>query len=144
MTVRQKCACQETADITYGLKSDKTSCFSSFTPTCLQMHCLWFYFSAWYLYFCAFVQGVLESFVGTALAGAVFCLFAGQPLTILSSTGPVLVFERLLFNFSKWVADTHTPTYWSMHTQVHTKTNHEWHDFGLDLLGKMSCVVKST
>uniref|UniRef100_A0A8C2AF62 Anion exchange protein n=1 Tax=Cyprinus carpio TaxID=7962 RepID=A0A8C2AF62_CYPCA len=40
-------------------------------------------------------------FVGTALAGAVFCLFAGQPLTILSSTGPVLVFERLLFNFSK-------------------------------------------
>ncbi|XP_042567335.1 electrogenic sodium bicarbonate cotransporter 1 [Cyprinus carpio] len=47
------------------------------------------------------MQGVLESFVGTALAGAVFCLFAGQPLTILSSTGPVLVFERLLFNFSK-------------------------------------------
>ncbi|XP_072518800.1 electrogenic sodium bicarbonate cotransporter 1 isoform X2 [Salminus brasiliensis] len=47
------------------------------------------------------MQGVLESFVGTALAGAVFCLLAGQPLTILSSTGPVLVFERLLFNFSK-------------------------------------------
>ncbi|TRY64872.1 hypothetical protein DNTS_024581 [Danionella cerebrum] len=47
------------------------------------------------------MQGVLESFVGTALAGAVFCMFAGQPLTILSSTGPVLVFERLLFNFSK-------------------------------------------
>ncbi|XP_062867564.1 electrogenic sodium bicarbonate cotransporter 1 isoform X2 [Trichomycterus rosablanca] len=47
------------------------------------------------------MQGVLESFLGTALAGAVFCLFAGQPLTILSSTGPVLVFERLLFNFSK-------------------------------------------
>ncbi|KAF4098880.1 electrogenic sodium bicarbonate cotransporter 1 [Onychostoma macrolepis] len=47
------------------------------------------------------MQGVLESFVGTALTGAVFCLFAGQPLTILSSTGPVLVFERLLFNFSK-------------------------------------------
>ncbi|XP_037402070.1 electrogenic sodium bicarbonate cotransporter 1 isoform X6 [Pygocentrus nattereri] len=47
------------------------------------------------------MQGVLESFVGTALAGAVFCLLSGQPLTILSSTGPVLVFERLLFNFSK-------------------------------------------
>lgn len=47
------------------------------------------------------LQGVLESFVGTALTGAVFCLLAGQPLTILSSTGPVLVFERLLFNFSK-------------------------------------------
>uniref|UniRef100_A0A146NBX6 Anion exchange protein n=1 Tax=Fundulus heteroclitus TaxID=8078 RepID=A0A146NBX6_FUNHE len=47
------------------------------------------------------MQGVLESFLGTALTGAVFCLLAGQPLTILSSTGPVLVFEKLLFTFSK-------------------------------------------
>ncbi|XP_054908392.1 electrogenic sodium bicarbonate cotransporter 1-like isoform X3 [Poeciliopsis prolifica] len=47
------------------------------------------------------MQGVLESFLGTALSGVVFCLLAGQPLTILSSTGPVLVFERLLFSFSK-------------------------------------------
>ncbi|MBN3311190.1 S4A4 protein, partial [Amia calva] len=47
------------------------------------------------------MQGVLESFLGTAVSGAVFCLFGGQPLIILSSTGPVLVFERLLFNFSK-------------------------------------------
>nr|Q8K4V2.1 RecName: Full=Anion exchange protein 4; Short=AE 4; Short=Anion exchanger 4; AltName: Full=Solute carrier family 4 member 9 [Rattus norvegicus]BAC10662.1 anion exchanger 4 [Rattus norvegicus] len=46
-------------------------------------------------------QGVLESFLGTAVAGATFCLMAGQPLTILSSTGPVLVFERLLFSFSR-------------------------------------------
>uniref|UniRef100_A0A2K5RDB6 Anion exchange protein 4 n=1 Tax=Cebus imitator TaxID=2715852 RepID=A0A2K5RDB6_CEBIM len=46
-------------------------------------------------------QGVMESFLGTAVAGAAFCLMAGQPLTILSSTGPVLVFERLLFSFSR-------------------------------------------
>ncbi|KAF6281362.1 solute carrier family 4 member 9 [Rhinolophus ferrumequinum] len=46
-------------------------------------------------------QGVLESFLGTAVAGTAFCLMAGQPLTILSSTGPVLVFERLLFSFSR-------------------------------------------
>lgn len=46
-------------------------------------------------------QGVLESFLGTAFAGFVFCLFSGQPLTILSSTGPMLVFERLLFSFSQ-------------------------------------------
>uniref|UniRef100_A0A8D1Z753 Anion exchange protein n=1 Tax=Sus scrofa TaxID=9823 RepID=A0A8D1Z753_PIG len=46
-------------------------------------------------------QGVLESFLGTAVAGAAFCLMAGQPLTMLSSTGPVLVFERLLFSFSR-------------------------------------------
>ncbi|XP_053573206.1 anion exchange protein 4 [Bombina bombina] len=47
------------------------------------------------------MQGVLENFLGTAICGGIFCLFAGQPLTIISSTGPVLVFERLLFNFSK-------------------------------------------
>uniref|UniRef100_A0A8C4XQN0 Anion exchange protein n=1 Tax=Falco tinnunculus TaxID=100819 RepID=A0A8C4XQN0_FALTI len=47
------------------------------------------------------MQGVLESFLGTAFAGSIFCLFSGQPLTILSSTGPVLVFERLLFSFSR-------------------------------------------
>ncbi|XP_069892268.1 anion exchange protein 4 isoform X2 [Dipodomys merriami] len=46
-------------------------------------------------------QGVLESFLGTAVTGAAFCLMAGQPLTILSSTGPVLVFERLLFTFCR-------------------------------------------
>ncbi|XP_006866210.1 PREDICTED: anion exchange protein 4 isoform X2 [Chrysochloris asiatica] len=46
-------------------------------------------------------QGVLESFLGTSVAGATFCLLAGQPLTILSSTGPVLIFERLLYSFSR-------------------------------------------
>ncbi|KAK5900330.1 hypothetical protein CgunFtcFv8_025295 [Champsocephalus gunnari] len=46
-------------------------------------------------------QGVMESFIGTALAGTVFCLFSGQPLIILSSTGPILIFEKLLYEFSK-------------------------------------------
>ncbi|GAA6223631.1 electrogenic sodium bicarbonate cotransporter 4-like isoform X1 [Lates japonicus] len=46
-------------------------------------------------------QGVMESFLGTALAGTVFCLFGGQPLIILSSTGPILIFEKLLYEFSK-------------------------------------------
>uniref|UniRef100_A0A8C1IZY9 Anion exchange protein n=1 Tax=Cyprinus carpio TaxID=7962 RepID=A0A8C1IZY9_CYPCA len=45
-------------------------------------------------------QGVMESFLGTALAGVVFCLFGGQPLIILSSTGPILIFEKLLYEFS--------------------------------------------
>lgn len=43
----------------------------------------------------------MESFLGTAMAGAVFCFFAGQPLIILSSTGPILIFEKLLYDFSK-------------------------------------------
>uniref|UniRef100_A0A7N8Y693 Anion exchange protein n=1 Tax=Mastacembelus armatus TaxID=205130 RepID=A0A7N8Y693_9TELE len=46
-------------------------------------------------------QGVMESFLGTALAGTVFCMFGGQPLIILSSTGPILIFEKLLYQFSK-------------------------------------------
>ncbi|KAL2092456.1 hypothetical protein ACEWY4_012254 [Coilia grayii] len=46
-------------------------------------------------------QGVMESFLGTSLAGTVFCLFSGQPLIILSSTGPILIFEKLLYEFSK-------------------------------------------
>uniref|UniRef100_A0A7N6A418 Anion exchange protein n=1 Tax=Anabas testudineus TaxID=64144 RepID=A0A7N6A418_ANATE len=45
-------------------------------------------------------QGVMESFLGTALAGAVFCFFGGQPLIILSSTGPILIFEKLLYEFT--------------------------------------------
>lgn len=65
-----------------------------------KMCCCCCFFNT-YVFF--FYQGVLESFLGTAVSGAIFCLFAGQPLTILSSTGPVLVFERLLFNFSKYV-----------------------------------------
>ncbi|XP_036118519.1 electrogenic sodium bicarbonate cotransporter 4 isoform X3 [Molossus molossus] len=46
-------------------------------------------------------QGVMESFLGTAMAGSLFCLCSGQPLIILSSTGPILIFEKLLFDFSK-------------------------------------------
>ncbi|XP_031664789.1 electrogenic sodium bicarbonate cotransporter 4 isoform X4 [Oncorhynchus kisutch] len=46
-------------------------------------------------------QGVMESFLGTALAGTVFCLLGGQPLIILSSTGPILIFEKLLYEFCK-------------------------------------------
>ncbi|XP_063050991.1 electrogenic sodium bicarbonate cotransporter 4 [Engraulis encrasicolus] len=46
-------------------------------------------------------QGVMESFLGTALAGTTFCVFSGQPLIILSSTGPILIFEKLLYEFSK-------------------------------------------
>uniref|UniRef100_A0A8C1NU81 Anion exchange protein n=1 Tax=Cyprinus carpio TaxID=7962 RepID=A0A8C1NU81_CYPCA len=35
----------------------------------------------------------------TSLTGVAFSLFSGQPLTILGSTGPVLVFEKILFKF---------------------------------------------
>ncbi len=37
------------------------------------------------------VQGVLESFLGHALAGGIFCLLGGQPLTVLGCTGNLSV-----------------------------------------------------
>ncbi|KAJ8259337.1 hypothetical protein COCON_G00183490 [Conger conger] len=43
----------------------------------------------------------IESLLGAAMTGVAYSLFAGQPLTILGSTGPVLVFEKILFKFCK-------------------------------------------
>lgn len=37
------------------------------------------------------------------MTGIAYSLFSGQPLTILGSTGPVLVFEKILFKFCKCV-----------------------------------------
>ncbi|XP_037649613.1 sodium-driven chloride bicarbonate exchanger-like isoform X3 [Sebastes umbrosus] len=41
----------------------------------------------------------IESLFGASLTGVAYSLFSGQPLTILGSTGPVLVFEKILFKF---------------------------------------------
>ncbi|XP_038833148.1 sodium bicarbonate cotransporter 3-like [Salvelinus namaycush] len=41
----------------------------------------------------------IESLFGASLTGVAFSMFAGQPLTILGSTGPVLIFEKILFKF---------------------------------------------
>ncbi|XP_072304155.1 sodium bicarbonate cotransporter 3-like isoform X7 [Eucyclogobius newberryi] len=41
----------------------------------------------------------IESLFGASMTGVAYSVFAGQPLTILGSTGPVLVFEKILFKF---------------------------------------------
>ncbi|KAL3064964.1 hypothetical protein OYC64_001074 [Pagothenia borchgrevinki] len=43
----------------------------------------------------------IESLFGASMTGVAYSLFAGQPLTILGSTGPVLVFEKILFTFCR-------------------------------------------
>ncbi|XP_038595453.1 sodium bicarbonate cotransporter 3-like [Micropterus salmoides] len=43
----------------------------------------------------------IESLFGASMTGVAYSLFAGQPLTILGSTGPVLVFEKILFKFCR-------------------------------------------
>ncbi|EUB55109.1 Sodium-driven chloride bicarbonate exchanger [Echinococcus granulosus] len=41
--------------------------------------------------------GTMESIVSGAVVGILYALFAGQPLTIMGSTGPVLIFESIIY-----------------------------------------------
>ena len=41
----------------------------------------------------------MESLVSGLIVGVIYGLFSGQPLTILGSTGPVLVFETIIYDF---------------------------------------------
>lgn len=44
-------------------------------------------------------MAAMESLVSGFVCGIVYGFFSGQPLTILGSTGPVLVFETIVFEF---------------------------------------------
>ncbi|CAF0834824.1 unnamed protein product [Adineta ricciae] len=44
-------------------------------------------------------MAAIESLLSGAICGCLYHLFAGQPLTILGSTGPVLVFETIVNHF---------------------------------------------
>jgi len=44
-------------------------------------------------------MAAMESLLSGAICGVTYHLFAGQPLTIIGSTGPVLVFETIVFRF---------------------------------------------
>nr|NVI75900.1 Na[+]-driven anion exchanger 1 [Cucujiformia] len=44
-------------------------------------------------------MAAMESLVSGFICGIGYGLFSGQPLTILGSTGPVLVFETIVFDF---------------------------------------------
>ena len=48
-------------------------------------------------------QAAMESLVSGAVCGISYHLFSGQPLTIVGSTGPVLVFETIVFKFCSLV-----------------------------------------
>uniref|UniRef100_A0A3B5MZX3 Anion exchange protein n=1 Tax=Xiphophorus couchianus TaxID=32473 RepID=A0A3B5MZX3_9TELE len=58
--------------------------------------------------------GTMESLFGASMTGVTYSLFAGQPLTILGSTGPVLVFEKILFHF----CENHGLSYLSLRTSI--------------------------
>ncbi|XP_065570769.1 sodium bicarbonate cotransporter 3-like isoform X3 [Artemia franciscana] len=44
--------------------------------------------------------GTIESLCSGFVCGIIYGFFSGQPLTILGSTGPVLVFETIVYDFS--------------------------------------------
>ncbi|BFZ21894.1 hypothetical protein BsWGS_24933 [Bradybaena similaris] len=46
-------------------------------------------------------MGTMECILTAAVVGVLYALFAGQPLNILGSTGPMLVLEMILYNFCK-------------------------------------------
>ncbi|GFR73377.1 anion exchange protein, partial [Elysia marginata] len=43
--------------------------------------------------------GIGETMLGTSLFGMIFSVFSGQPLLVIGSTGPVLLFEESLYRF---------------------------------------------
>ncbi|XP_069033196.1 sodium bicarbonate cotransporter 3-like isoform X7 [Embiotoca jacksoni] len=56
----------------------------------------------------------IESLFGASMTGVAYSLFGGQPLTILGSTGPVLVFEKILFKF----CNDYSLSYLSLRTSI--------------------------
>lgn len=44
-------------------------------------------------------MAAMESLVSGFVCGIIYGFFSGQPLTILGSTGPVLVFETIVYDF---------------------------------------------
>lgn len=48
-------------------------------------------------------QGTIETLLSGAICGVVYHLFAGQPLTIIGATGPLLVFESIIYAVCTYV-----------------------------------------
>lgn len=54
--------------------------------------------------------GAIEMIVATALCGTVYALVSGQPLTILGSTGPVIIFMGILYALCQSLGIPYLPT----------------------------------
>lgn len=77
------------ASVTYKVWGDSYVC-------CLAMICSFFYG-----YFSADktdnLVGISETLISTALGGIVFALLSGQPLVVIGTTGPLLLFDESLY-----------------------------------------------
>lgn len=54
--------------------------------------------------------GAVEMLIATAVCGVIYSLFSGQPLTILGSTGPVIIFMGLLYPMTQKYGLPYLPT----------------------------------
>lgn len=54
--------------------------------------------------------GAIEMIVATALCGVVYALFSAQPLTILGSTGPIIIFMGILYDLCQKLGVPYMPT----------------------------------
>ncbi|MEO1034797.1 MAG: sodium bicarbonate transporter family protein [Pseudomonadota bacterium] len=55
--------------------------------------------------------GTTEMMIATAVGGVAFALFAGQPLTILGGTGPIVIFTAILYTTSNDLGLDFLPVY---------------------------------
>ncbi|TWT83035.1 PTS system fructose-specific EIIABC component [Planctomycetes bacterium CA13] len=55
--------------------------------------------------------GAVETIVATAIGGVIYALFSGQPLNILGTTGPLLVFITTLYQLCRHLELPFLPTY---------------------------------
>jgi len=54
--------------------------------------------------------GVVETLLGTAIGGCLYALFSGQPLTILGSTGPIIIFLGIVYELCERFSIPYLPT----------------------------------
>jgi MFS superfamily sulfate permease-like transporter len=47
----------------------------------------------------------MEILLSGAICGVMYALFAGQPLTLVGATGPLIVFEAILYQICKYVLE---------------------------------------
>ena len=47
----------------------------------------------------------METMLSGAICGLLYATFAGQPLSIVGATGPLLVFEGLIYSVNKEATD---------------------------------------
>lgn len=106
-------ALKRTGKLFGGLFADikrKTPFYLSDYKDCLSLQCLSSYF---FLYFAVITPVItfgglwadatgqkiaaMESILGAALSGTVYHLLCGQPLTIIGATGPILVFDTIVY-----------------------------------------------